>query len=577
MTSALKRRGNLFRKYVFLFVALVSGVMLASGITEIYFSYQENKVAMVRIQREKALAASSKIDQFVEQIKRQISWVAPSPWNPRAANPNQLRIEFLRLLRKVPAVTEVKYLDSSGREKLHISRLRLDVVASEADFSQDPKFFEAKARGTYFGPVNFRSGSEPYMSIAIAGNRDNSGVTLAEVNLKFVSEVISDIKVGKTGRAYVTDSAGDLIVHPDISLVLKNTNFSSLSQVSAARISSPDLNEWQRMVSVARDFTGQKVLTTYASILSLGWFVFIEQPLGDAFEPLHASIYRTALLLLISIALAVLASLLLARRMVKPIRALRDGAIRLGAGELDHRIELRTGDELESVGEEFNRMAAKLTELENVRRLKRFFSPQLSDLIVSSEDENILESHRREITVVFCDLRGFTAFSETQEPEEVMAILREFHETIGPMIFQFEGTLERFAGDGLMVFFNDPIPCPDPAIKAVRMALAMREGMDDLIERWKKRGHELDMGMGIAQGFATLGRIGFEGRFDYAAIGTVTNLASRLSDEAKAKQILINKRVYAEVRELVQVEPVGELVLKGLHSPVTANNVLGLK
>lgn len=577
MTSALKRRGNLFRKYVFLFVALVSGVMLASGITEIYFSYQENKVAMVRIQREKALAASSKIDQFVEQIKRQISWVAPSPWNPRAANPNQLRIEFLRLLRKVPAVTEVKYLDSSGREKLHISRLRLDVVASEADFSQDPKFFEAKARGTYFGPVNFRSGSEPYMSIAIAGNRDNSGVTLAEVNLKFVSEVISDIKVGKTGRAYVTDSAGDLIVHPDISLVLKKTNFSSLSQVSAARISSPDLNEWQRMVSVARDFTGQKVLTTYASILSLGWFVFIEQPLGDAFEPLHASIYRTTLLLLISIALAVLASLLLARRMVKPIRALRDGAIRLGAGELDHRIELRTGDELESVGEEFNRMAAKLTELENVRRLKRFFSPQLSDLIVSSEDENILESHRREITVVFCDLRGFTAFSETQEPEEVMAILREFHETIGPMIFQFEGTLERFAGDGLMVFFNDPIPCPDPAIRAVRMALAMREGMNDVTGRWKKRGHELDMGMGIAQGFATLGRIGFEGRFDYAAIGTVTNLASRLSDEAKAKQILINNRVYAEVGELVQVVPVGELVLKGLHRPVTAYNVLGLK
>jgi len=577
MTFALKRRGNLFRKYVFLFVALVSGVMLASGITEIYFSYQENKVAMVRIQREKALAASSKIDQFVEQIKRQISWVAPSPWNPRAANPNQLRIEFLRLLRKVPAVTEVKYLDSSGREKLHISRLRLDVVASEADFSQDPKFFEAKARGTYFGPVNFRSGSEPYMSIAIAGNRDNSGVTLAEVNLKFVSEVISNIKVGKTGRAYVTDSAGDLIVHPDISLVLRKTNFSSLSQVSAARISSPDLNEWQRMVSVARDFTGQKVLTTYASILSLGWFVFIEQPLGDAFEPLHASIYRTTLLLLISIALAVLASLLLARRMVKPIRALRDGAIRLGAGELDHRIELRTGDELESVGEEFNRMAAKLTELENVRRLKRFFSPQLSDLIVSSEDENILESHRREITVVFCDLRGFTAFSETQEPEEVMAILREFHETIGPMIFQFEGTLERFAGDGLMVFFNDPIPCPDPAIRAVRMALAMREGMNDVTERWKKRGHELDMGMGIAQGFATLGRIGFEGRFDYAAIGTVTNLAARLSDEAKAKQILINKRVYAEVGELAQVEPVGELVLKGLHSPVTAYNILGLK
>jgi len=402
-------------------------------------------------------------------------------------------------------------------------------------------------------------------------------VTVAEVNLKFVGEVISQIKVGKAGRAYATDSSGDLIAHPDISLVLKKTNLSSLRQVAAARVRSPEQNEWQRMVSVARDFKGQKVLTSYASIPSLGWFVFLEQPLAEAFEPLHASIYRTALLLLIGIVLSVIASLVLARRMVKPIRALREGATLVGAGELDHRIEIRTGDELESLGEEFNRMTARLAELENVGRLKRYFSPQLSDLIVSSEDESILESHRREITVVFCDLRGFTAFSETQEPEEVMVVLREFHETVGPMIFRFEGTLERFAGDGLMVFFNDPIPCPDPAIRAVRMALAMRESMNELTERWRKRGHELDMGMGIAQGYATLGKIGFEGRFDYAAIGTVTNLASRLSDEARAKQILVSQRVYAEVGELVQVEPVGELVLKGLHSPVTAYNVLGLK
>jgi class 3 adenylate cyclase len=222
-------------------------------------------------------------------------------------------------------------------------------------------------------------------------------------------------------------------------------------------------------------------------------------------------------------------------------------------------------------------MTSRLAELENVGRLKRFFSPQLSDLIVSSGDESILESHRREITVVFCDLRGFTAFSETHEPEEVMVVLREFHETVGPMIFQFEGTLERFAGDGLMVFFNDPVPCQYPAIRAVRMALAMREGVNELIERWRKRGHKLDMGIGIAQGFATLGRIGFEGRFDYAAIGTVTNLASRLSDEAKGGQILISKVVYAEVGDLVQVESVGELVLKGIHNPVTAYNVLGLK
>ena len=573
----LKLRGNLFRKYAFLFVALVAGVMLASGITEIYFSYQENKLAIIRTQLEKALAASAKIDQFIAQLKKQISWVTPSPWNANATNPNQLRVNFIQLLRRVPAITEVKYLDSSGREKLHVSRLRMDVVGSEADFSQDPGFFEAKAKGAYLGTAHFRSGSEPYMSIAVAGRRKDSGVTLAYVNLKFVADVISEIKVGTSGRAYVTDAAGNLIAHPDITLVLKKTNFSSLRQVSSARVSSLELYERRKTVAVARDFKGQEVLTAYTNIPSLGWFVFIEQPLADAFKPLYASIYRTALLMLVGIILAVLASLILARRMVNPIQALRESATRFGTGELDHRVELRSGDELESLGEEFNRMAAKLAELENVRRLKRFFSPQLSDLIVSSQDESILESHRREITVVFCDLRGFTAFSENQEPEEVMAILREFHETIGPMIFEYEGTLERFAGDGLMVFFNDPIPCSDPATKAVKMALAMREGMDDLIRRWKERGYELDMGMGIAQGFATLGIIGFEGRFDYAAIGTVTNLASRLSDEAQARQILINKRVFAEVADFVQVESVGELVLKGLHRPVTAYNVLGLK
>ena len=577
MASEQKPRRHLFRKYVFLFVTVVSGAMLASGLLEVYFSYQENKSALVHIQREKALAAASKIGQFVEEIERQISWVVPALGSARAVNPKKWRIDFLRLLRSVPAVTEVRYLDSSGREQLQVSRLAMDVVGSGADFSQDPKFFNAKEYKSYCGPVYFRRGSEPYMSIAIAGRRDDSGVVVAEVNLKFVWEVISRIKVGKAGRAYATDATGNLIAHPDISLVLKKTNLSSLVQVAAARVHTPEQGEWQRKVSVSRDLKGQKVLTAYAGISPLGWFVFLEQPLGKAFEPLYASIYRTVSLLLIAIALSVLASFVLARRLVKPIRALQKGAILVGAGELDHRIEIRTGDELESLGEEFNRMTAKIAELENVGRLKRFFSPQLSELIVSSGDDSILESHRREIAVVFCDLRGFTAFSETHEPEEVMAVLREFHETAGPMIFRFEGTLERFAGDGLMVFFNDPVPCPDPAMRAVRMALAVREGMVDLRKKWQKRGHDLGMGMGIAQGFATLGQIGFEGRFDYAAIGTVTNLAARLSDEASDKQILINQRVYGEVGGLVEVEPVGEIVLKGLHRPVTVFNVLGLK
>jgi class 3 adenylate cyclase len=223
------------------------------------------------------------------------------------------------------------------------------------------------------------------------------------------------------------------------------------------------------------------------------------------------------------------------------------------------------------------RVAAQVVELERVGRLKRFLSPQLAELIVSSGDEKLLESHRREITVVFCDLRGFTAFAETAEPEEVMGVLREYHAAMGPLIFQFEGTLERFAGDGLMVFFNDPLPCPDPAARAVRMAVAMRARAGELGAMWRKRGHALGFGVGIALGYATLGKIGFEGRFDYGAIGTVTNLAARLCSEAQGGQILISQRVYTAVEELLEAEPVGDFTLKGLHRPVAVYNVLRLK
>ena len=223
------------------------------------------------------------------------------------------------------------------------------------------------------------------------------------------------------------------------------------------------------------------------------------------------------------------------------------------------------------------RVAEQLSELERISRLKRFLSPQLAELVISSKDERILESHRREITVLFGDLRGFTAFAETAEPEEVMGILQEYHSAMGKLIFQFEGTLERFAGDGMMVFFNDPLPCQDPAARAVRMSAAMRERTGELSRMWRKRGHELGFGVGIALGYATLGKIGFEGRFDYGAIGPVTNLASRLCDEARSGQILINQRVYAMVEDLVEVEALGDLDLKGFLKPVSAFNVVAIK
>lgn len=223
------------------------------------------------------------------------------------------------------------------------------------------------------------------------------------------------------------------------------------------------------------------------------------------------------------------------------------------------------------------RVSEQLVELERMGQFKRFFSPQVAELIVSAGDEGLLDSHRREITVVFCDLRGFTAFSETAEPEEVMQVLREYHGIVGPLISQFEATLEHFAGDGLMVFFNDPVPCPDPAARAVRMAVAMQQGIGELVDTWGKRGYELGLGVGIALGYATLGQIGFEQRFHYGAIGSVLNLASRLCDQAHAGQVLITRRVLTDVENLAEVEPVEEFLLKGFLKPVQAFSIIRLK
>ena len=223
------------------------------------------------------------------------------------------------------------------------------------------------------------------------------------------------------------------------------------------------------------------------------------------------------------------------------------------------------------------RVADQVSEIERTGRLRRFLPPQVADLIVASGSDKQLESHRREITALFCDLRGFTGFSESSDPEDVMALLGEYHASIGEIINKYGGTLERYAGDGVMVVFNDPIPVDNPALQAVLMAIDMRAAIGALIEKWRKLGHEIGFGIGIAHGFATLGTIGFEGRFDYAAIGTVSNVASRLCDEAKPGQILISPRVLMAVEKDISVEPVGDFALKGIRRPLTAYNVLASK
>jgi signal transduction histidine kinase len=356
------RGRRLFWKYTIFFALLVTGALLASGITELYFSYQENKAALVALQREKALAAASQIEGYIKEIERQMGWVTQPQRAATGATPEQRRLDFFRLQRQVQAITEASYIDATGREQMQVSRLKMDVIGGQADLSHDPRFVEAKAHRVYRGPVEFRKESEPYMDIAIAEGGKGGGVTAAAVNLKFIWDVVSQIKIGQAGQAFVVDAQGILIAHPDISLVLQKTDLSRLEQVRRALARAPAPGEPGPQGPIARNLRNEPVLTAHATIPALGWTVFVEQPLEEAFEPLRASVKRTVLLLMLGIALSVGASLMLARTMVRPIRVLQAGAAKIGAGQLGDRIQVRTGDELEGLAAQFNSMASALQE-----------------------------------------------------------------------------------------------------------------------------------------------------------------------------------------------------------------------
>ena len=263
----------------------------------------------------------------------------------------------MRLLRQVPAITELAQIDASGHEQLRVSRLTMDVVGSGIDYSAKPEFTQAVAHKVYYGPVYFRRESEPYMTLSLAGTRRDTGVSIAQVNLKLIWDVVSKIKVGQRGRAYVVDADGRLIAHPDISLVLRNTDMSKLAQVRSARAAGTG-----DAVQESEDIAGNRVLTAYAQVTPLGWLVFVETPVAEAYAPLYASIQRTGYVLFGALLLAFIAGMFLARRMVVPIQALRAGAARIGSGDLSQRISIKTGDEVEALADQFNDMAGKLEE-----------------------------------------------------------------------------------------------------------------------------------------------------------------------------------------------------------------------
>ena len=784
-------REGLFAKYVMALVGLVVFVLAVNGMTETWINYRATKTTLTDAMSEKAEATAKRIDQSISELERQISWVTAASVNALDKRHNA----YAQLLNSISAVNQLTWIDGQGHEVLRLSRTQI-ATNTGADYSRDARFIEAAARGTGYSPAFF-TGTRPFMSISEAHSGFNKDVTVADIDLSFLTDYLGDTQVGKNSFAYVVDQKGAVLATSDRGPEV-GKDLSKLPQVAA--LLAPD----GQPLASGSDADGHAVLTASSMLPKLGWIVLFEQPTALALAPIRDQLVRGALLIGLGLVIAIIAGTIMARRMLVPIEALRDGARRLGAGDFSQRIDVRTKDELEELAGQFNSMAdqlgqtyadletkvvertrdlaqsigelkvleevgravsssldlnavlptvaaraleithadavliygydaekrqfnlveaggidksvegehriidegdsvlgdaaakgepiaipdlaavadirlrsvvieagfhavlvvplvdqqgvlgalvvlrraagdfpesliglmrtfahqsvlamrnarlftevdqqgrelasansvvreqadklteqteqlknwnrsleerveKQLGEIERIRKLERFLAPQVAQLIASSDGHDaLLDSHRREVTVVFCDLRGFTSFTETTEPEEAMNVLREYHAALGELIFRYEGTLDRYAGDGVMILFNAPIQFEDHTKRAVKMACEMRDAIGQLTEKWRNRGHSLGFGMGIALGYATLGQIGFEQRLEYAAIGSVTNLASRLCDEAKANQIVVSRRVFGMVEPWVEAAPLDDLVLKGFNHPVLAMEI----
>ena len=358
----MKRTLSLAQRLALAFLGLVAAVLVVNGSISMLFAYREATEAAVRVEQEKADAAAERVGQFIAELEQQIGWTTRADW---ARVPiEQRRYDFIRLLRQAPAITEALFVDGQGREQLRLSRLEPDVLDSGADLSADARFRGTREGRVWYGPVTFRRGSEPYMALAMAHAGRNPGATIAEVNLKLIWEVITGIRVGGSGYAFVTDTAGRLIAHPDMSLVLRETDLSALPQVADA-IAGRD-----ERVQTARTLSGQSVLSAHATIPRLGWIVFVEQPTSEALAPVYATAYQTLALLGLGVVLALLAGVVLARRLTGPIRALQAGAERLGQGDLAQRIEVSAGDEIGTLALRFNEMAGRIQDAQETLEAK---------------------------------------------------------------------------------------------------------------------------------------------------------------------------------------------------------------
>ncbi len=386
-------RLRLFAKYATLITVLVGGALIASGAVSLYFAYGESKQALFALQREKADAAAYRIEQYVRGIEHELGWTALPRVQEGSSAADQRRIEFLKLLRQAPQITEAVWIDREGEEQVRVSRLAMDALAASTNLKSDPRVVGSKDGRTYFGPVTFRKDTEPYMAIARAAGGQDAGTTAVEVNLKFVWDVVSQLRIGKAGISYVVDAQGHLVAHPDISMVLQKLEWAKQPQVIAARAMPADAptnnaakpgEEGSHQLEV-RTREGRDVLVAYAPIPSLDWRVFVEVPREEVLVPVLASMYRTGGVLLVALILSILASVVMARRMVRPIRALQEGAAQIGAGNLQQEIVVKTGDELEALADQFNTMAVDLKE--SYSGLERKVDQRTSELTETLEQQ----------------------------------------------------------------------------------------------------------------------------------------------------------------------------------------------
>jgi signal transduction histidine kinase/CheY-like chemotaxis protein len=355
LRDGLAVRQTLFWKYVVLFTFVTGAALVIDGVVDIWFTFRDHRAALFRVQKEQAISAASKITQFIHEIEAQLGWMTHMSWE--ATSPEQALLDGRRLLRQAPAIEELALVDSRGRERLRISRQAMDVSGSDVDYSSEARFKEAVANKVYYGPVQFWRGTVPFMTLAMKAVRGD-GVSIAKVNLTHIWEVVNQIRVGRDGVAYVVDAQGRLIAHPEISLVLRYTDFSQLAQVKSAR--APGKARDSQDAQIVHDDQGKRVLAAYSTAAPLNWLVLVELPEHEADAPLNTAIVRIVIVLLAGLALALLAALALARVMSGPVRALAAGAARIGAGQLDYRIKITSGDELEALGDQLNDMAAKL-------------------------------------------------------------------------------------------------------------------------------------------------------------------------------------------------------------------------